>query len=71
MLEFFDTIAGYAEAFWEYTTHGIDATVDAIGYLLSAFQLGNVLAPFLPAVIGASVTAVIAIATIRMVTSIL
>lgn len=49
----------------------MEATVDALGYLLASFQLGNVLAPFLPAVIGASVTAVIAIAIVRMVTSIL
>lgn len=71
MFDFFGKILGYADMMWSFFINSINMCISALGFLLSALGMPNVIAPFMPTIIGTAITCFVAIYLVKFVLSIL
>lgn len=71
MFDFFGKILGYAEMMWSFFINSINMCISALGFLLSALGMPNVIAPFMPMIIGTAITCFVAIYLVKFILNIL
>lgn len=70
MFDFFSKILGYAEMMWSFFINSINMCISALGFLLSSLGMPNVIAPFMPTIIGTAITCFVAVYLIKFLLSI-
>lgn len=67
MLEFFNDIFGYFNIFWQFLQNIIESITMSIVMLTQTLTFPLQLVGYMPAIIGTSITMVVAIATVKFI----
>lgn len=65
MFDFFGKLLGYVEFFWDFFITSVNASFEAIKFLIASFGLGSTLMPFMPSIIGTAIVSFGAVFMIR------
>lgn len=67
MFDFFDILLGYVRFFFEFVVGMVESTVTAVSMILTSLSLPQLLAGYLPGILGSAVMITSAIAVVRFI----
>lgn len=67
MLSFLETIVNFFEMLWDFVVNLVESLVTLLGVIAEAILLPPVLIGYVPAIIGASISAVVGIAVAKLI----